>query len=176
MSITGFRIYYLEDEKNEFDLLRSGLELNNHFFPVESNWKSEMQIVHKFLVKGNDSDDKGKELVNIFKQYQPDVFILDYYLVGNEGVSTTIYKELLQTDPLLRNIPVIFLTVHMNKGDIALGTNSSYVVKNNPSTTENLPDLLKRLETEFWKYEAMRSISQTGLPVPKFSEWIRNNF
>lgn len=92
------KILYVEDEPNLAKIVRESLESRNF----------KVYMVHD-----------GNEAVPAFRQFQPDVCVLDIMLPNKDGF--TIGKEIRSLDT---DVPILFLTAKNQTEDLLKGFNS----------------------------------------------------
>jgi CheY-like chemotaxis protein len=97
----------------------------------------------------------GEQALHLLRdrKFRPDVILLDWYLPKKEG------REVLndiKSDPELRQVPIVVLTMSDRQEDVAAAYNShanSFVTK--PTSPEQFGQAMKLIEI-FWKGRARR--------------------
>lgn len=103
---------------------------------IDDNSAWRYLVMHELQKKGFEtlSANNGIAGIETAKQNRPDLILLDILMPGIDGFETC---RIIKKDPLLKNIPVIFITAKAQKTDVILGLESggtSYIVK--PVKTE----------------------------------------
>jgi len=151
----GLKVYYLEDVKDDFFLLKEELNINGvSVYPKnESQWCIEIDLIKNYLLSNQTEKESQKSIIkNIFKSKDLDLFIFDFYLIGQSSHSGTIYTEIIQGDVDFANIPVIFLSIVNETAKFELNTNTSYVLKQDYMNEENISSIYNKLNEEIKKF------------------------
>lgn len=98
---------------------------------IDDNSAWRYLVVHELQKKGYTtfSASNGVSGIGTAKQNKPDLILLDILMPGIDGFEVC---RILKKDPLLKDIPVIFITAKAQKTDVILGLESggaSYIVK-----------------------------------------------
>lgn len=98
---------------------------------IDDNSAWRYLVLHELQKKGYTtfSASNGISGIETAKQNKPDLILLDILMPGIDGFEVCrIFKK----DPLLKDIPIIFITAKAHKTDVILGLESggtSYIVK-----------------------------------------------
>jgi len=176
----GLRIYYLENLKDDFTILKD--EMNEKgiiVYPKNlSQWTLELSSIFKYL-KANEEERKQlvAEISSIFKNCNADLFIFDYYLIEHEYKSTTIYNDILKTDEKLADIPVIFLTIEDNDELLPIDRNTGFVMKEPYLSEINVKGTVEMLIKEMEKFPILLNLkpNRKNANVTRIN-WLKANF
>ena len=98
---------------------------------IDDNSAWRYLVIHELHKQGYTtfSAGNGTAGIEMAQQNKPDLILLDILMPGMDGFQVC---RILKKDPLLKDIPVIFLTAKAQKTDVILGLESggtSYLVK-----------------------------------------------
>lgn len=113
-------IYYLEDSEVDFSNF-SRLLTNSKLsvFPKSDFWSMETNAVKLYLQNSNDAN--RAILVEIFKKYNVDLFLVDISLFHSNAGGNTIYEDIISTD--FSDKPVLFFTYPDTKEKVITSQN-----------------------------------------------------
>ncbi len=117
------KVLVIDDEPGFTELVKFNLEFNDQY---------------EVLVENNSSS-----AVRAAIQYQPDIILLDVIMPDREGPD--ILFE-LRNHPKLKNIPVVFLTATVRKGEADGGPSVplGYTILAKPSTVKELIECIEK--------------------------------
>ena len=98
---------------------------------IDDNSAWRYLVIHELQKQGYTtfSANNGIAGIETAKQNKPDLILLDILMPGIDGFEVC---RILKKDPLLKNIPIVFITAKAHKTDVILGLESggtSYIVK-----------------------------------------------
>lgn len=98
---------------------------------IDDNSAWRYLVIHELQKAGYTtfSASNGIEGIDTARQNKPDLILLDILMPGIDGFEVC---RIIKKDPLLKDIPIIFITAKAQKTDVILGLESggtSYLVK-----------------------------------------------
>ena len=191
MNLKGLRVYCLEDEPSDFQIISEELRSKGAIVIPENKfeWQREMEQIIAYL---SESRKRRKELLSSLQEMlvkkNIQLFIMDYFLKGEDPnfLSTDIYDHVLKTDSVLRDIPVIFLSRAPRETLMPIGSGADYVQKPVPLNKSNkdlvYEELVKKaslfpsLVTAVSYPEPVKNEPELHLNDIDFNDWITANF
>jgi len=118
LEVNDDEISIIED-KNNIQIKDSNIKFNNHILLVEDNITNQkyMSIILKKLGLTFDIASDGEEALEIFKEKEYDLVLMDENMPNKSGIETT--KDILEYEAQnsLSFVPIIALTANALKGD-----------------------------------------------------------
>lgn len=176
----GLKIYYLENQKDDFTLLKDELNEKGLIVYPKSlkTWSDELFLINKYL-KANEEEKNNlrPDIITIFKKYDIDLFVLDYYLIETEYTSITIYNDILKKDPKLSTAPIIFLTIEDKDELFPINSNTGFVLKKSNLSEKNVNETFTLLIKEIEKFPILleKRIDKKNINSQRVN-WLRKNF
>lgn len=176
----NIRVFYLENQKGDFTLIKEKLEERNMIvYPRNlAQWSDTLLTILTYL-KANEEGRKALTpgVIEVFRSCNPDLFIFDYYLIGTEYNSTVIFNEILKMDSKLSNIPVIFLTIEDKEELFPVDQNTGFVLKEDDINNENVSITIELLIKEMEKFSELLKIDNGHKSEKQDTiKWLRKNF
>src|SRR5580765_5747618 len=114
------RILVIDDEEGITRMVKLALEQTGHYDVREEN--------------------KPMRALTSAWEYQPDLMILDVVMPGMEGHELA---KIMKNDRRLRDVPILFLTATVSRGDASGSDEQSTIYIRKPAT---LPELINGIE------------------------------
>lgn len=102
------KIYYIEDDPEEFEIITSRLSDRFEMYPGNEHWYKEMEAIKLYLQ--NPKEEYRQEIEEFLKKSHADLFIIDLKLFHAIGGGLTIYEQILMPREEFNHKKYIFMS------------------------------------------------------------------